>query len=81
MDKIEKALARFSEKERERVRELLLQIKTKNFAQLDFKKLKGNKDVFRIRKGDLRIILRLDNKDKIFILAIERRNDTTYRDF
>lgn len=81
MDRIEKALARLSKKERARIRAALQKIQAKDFAHLDCKKLKGHGDIFRVRKGDVRIILRITKDGEVFILAIERRNDTTYREF
>ena len=41
------------------------------------KKLKGYENIFRVRKGKLIIIFSKEKGD-IFILAIERRRDTTY---
>lgn len=78
MDRIDKALARLSPKEREWVRDILMRIKKDRLDDLDIKKLKGRNDIFRIRKGNIRIIYRIANK-KIFLLAIERRNDNTYK--
>ncbi|MDO8572315.1 MAG: hypothetical protein Q7S11_00925 [bacterium] len=49
-----------------------------DIARLDVKKLKGEKNVFRIRIGDLRIIFTY-KKNLPRIVSIERRNDTTYR--
>ena len=46
---------------------------------LGHKKLKGRDDIFRVRKGSLRIIYRTDAKGKIFVLAIERRREDTYK--
>lgn len=59
------------------MKEILLKIKSKNLEDLDIKKLKGREDVFRIRKGKLRIIF-IYKKQKIYILSIERRSDNTY---
>lgn len=78
MDKIAKALKKLSPKERELIKEILVKLKNKQLENLDCKKLKGRNDIFRIRKGQLRIIYRQDLKGNIFILAIERRSDTTY---
>ncbi|MEK7652906.1 MAG: hypothetical protein AAB358_00260 [Patescibacteria group bacterium] len=78
MDKIAKALEKLSPREREQVRDLLMKIKKNDFIGLDLKKLKGYDDIFRVRKGKLRIIYRRDGKAGIFVLKIERRNDTTY---
>ncbi|MDP2668633.1 MAG: hypothetical protein Q8P07_02250 [bacterium] len=78
MDRIEKAVAKLSSKEREWVRAILEQIGQKQTDNLDIKKLKGREDVFRARKGDIRIMYRIE-KEKIFLLVIERRNDNTYK--
>ncbi|MCR4323127.1 MAG: hypothetical protein NUV61_03525, partial [Candidatus Azambacteria bacterium] len=63
-----------------RVREILEKIVRKDVRGLEIKKLKTRKDIFRVRKGDIRIIYR-DNNGSILILAIERRNDNTYSKF
>jgi len=78
MDKIQKSLGRLTGKERKRVKEILIQLKNWRTEKLDIKKLRGRDDVFRVRKGRIRIIYRLDVRGGIFILTIERRNDKTY---
>ncbi len=78
MDKLDKELKKLSEKERALVKEVLNKIKTGNFYGLDIKKLKGQKNVYRARKGKIRIIYNLE-KERISILSIERRTDTTYK--
>lgn len=78
MNNIEKALKKLSDKERERAREILKKLYAGNTNGLDVKKLKGRDDIFRVRKEDMRIIYRLHG-DTIFILAIERHNDNTYK--
>ncbi len=78
MDKISKALKKFSTKERELVRIILKKLKENDFNGLKFKKLKARKDIYRIRKGDIRIIYRLKNKKSI-LLTIERKSDNTYK--
>lgn len=77
MDKIKKALAKLSEKEIKLVEYILSKLQPGDFQGLDVKKLKGREDIFRVRKGDMRIIYKTENK-KISILAIERRNEKTY---
>lgn len=79
MDKISKALTKFSQKERRRVKEILEKIAAADTRGLNVAKLKGREDIFRARKGDMRIIYRRDNDGKIFVLAIERKNGQTYR--
>lgn len=81
MDKIEKALSRLSQKERELVGVLLAHIMKGDVQEIDVKKLKGYKDIFRVRKGKIRFIYREAENGKIFVLAIERRNEKTYKDF
>jgi len=80
MDKLSKALGRLSVKERRQVKGILLQLTIKNFLGLNIKKLKRRDDIYRVRKGDLRIIYRIVKK-KIFILTIERRSEKTYRGY
>ncbi|MBU3918692.1 type II toxin-antitoxin system RelE/ParE family toxin [Patescibacteria group bacterium] len=78
MDKIDKILNQLSQKEREKIKDTLSQIDNNNFENLDLKKLKDREDLFRVRKGSLRIIFRkIDNSIKI--LAIEHRSSKTYK--
>jgi mRNA-degrading endonuclease RelE of RelBE toxin-antitoxin system len=56
MDKIQKLLNSLSNKEKLKIKEILLKIKSKNLESLDIKKLKGREDIFRVRKEKLRII-------------------------
>jgi mRNA-degrading endonuclease RelE of RelBE toxin-antitoxin system len=78
MDKIRKALEKLTKKERRIVKEILVAIEKGERTGIDIKKLKTRKTVFRIRKGEVRIIYQ-QKGDKINIIAIERRSDTTYK--
>jgi len=78
VDKIQKALNKFSKIEKEIVKKILLKIKSGKFNNLDLKKLKGRNDIYRIRKGKIRIIYRFEKED-IYLMAVERRNDKTYK--
>ncbi len=78
MDKIKKVLGKLTGKEKEKVKQILQEIEKGNFTNLDIKKLKTRQDVFRVRKGSLRIIYRKE-KGRVFILTIERRSDKTYK--
>ncbi len=80
MDKIEKALARLSSKEQAWVKEILAELNSNNAAHLHIQKLKGHTDIYRVRKGDVRVIFRKTSMG-VFILAIERRSEKTYRDY
>ena len=79
MDKVEKALQKLTAKERGRLKQLFTQLRSENVKGLDVKKLKGREDVFRTRKGDLRVIYRVGEKGEVFVLAIERRSEKTYK--
>jgi len=77
MDAIKKALKRLSAKEREWVKDILMKLATDKVQGLDIKKLQGREDIFRVRKGDVRIVYRKNGED-IRVLLIERRNEKTY---
>lgn len=78
-DKIQKLLSRLSSKEREIVKLLILRIKLDDVSGLDIKQLKGHTDLFRVRKGRIRIVYRKTPKD-FLIVRIDRRNEKTYKD-
>jgi len=77
MDPIEKALKKLTQKEREQVKKILAALASKKSFGLDIKKLKGRDDIFRVRKGDIRIVYQKSGS-AIFILLIERRSEKTY---
>ncbi len=79
VDKIEKALKKLTEKERKAIKSILIKIQKEKFRDLDVKKLRGPDDIFRVRKGSIRIIFRKSNEN-ISILSIERKSDKTYKD-
>jgi len=78
MDKIEKALKKLSAKERLQIKHIFTKLNSGKFEGLNIKKLKGREDVFRVKRGDLRIIYRVGGRD-IFILSIDRRREDTYK--
>ena len=77
MDAIEKALKKLTTKDRERVKELLEKLAAGRLYGLDIKKLQGRDDIFRIRKGDIRIVYRKVGS-AVSVLLIERRSEKTY---
>ena len=78
MDKIDKALKKLSKKERKTVSNILTKLIKKDFSGLNLKKLKGYNDIFRAKKGSLRIIFRQE-KNNIKLLSIDRRSESTYK--
>jgi len=81
MDKIAKALKKLSPQENQIIKDILTCLKNKNLQGLDIKKLKGNNDIFRVKKRKIRIIYRLLENNDIMVLAIERRSEKTYKNF
>lgn len=79
MDRIEKEIRKLSERERGWVKEIFKLLRRGKTASLDIKKLKGREDIFRVRKGDIRIIYRLTSRKEIFVLSIEKRKERTYK--
>ncbi len=79
MKDLDKKLKKFSPKEKLVVTDLVEKIAGRNLAGLDCKKLKGLKNFFRVRKGSIRIIFELQAGREPYILAIERRSETTYK--
>jgi mRNA-degrading endonuclease RelE of RelBE toxin-antitoxin system len=81
MDKIKKALENLSHKEKLQIKAILLIIKTGSFSNIDIKKLKNCENIYRIRKGKLRIIFKRHENGQYSVLAVERRSDKTYNSF
>jgi len=78
MDKIAKSLSRLSATEKITFKKILLSIRDDKWKGLDVKKLKGYDNIFRIRKGRLRIIIsKMDSSIKV--VKIERRTDKIYK--
>ena len=78
VDKIQKALNKLSAKERKKIKKVLQDVSKGNLTTYNIKKLKGRKDIYRIRAGNIRIIFRVDSDHDTYLLAVERRSDTTY---
>ena len=78
MDKLLKSLRKLTKKEREQIDKILAKIETDRTTGLDIKKLKGRDDIFRVRKGKLRIIYQKKGTD-IILVMISRRNEGTYK--
>lgn len=79
-DRIQKFLLKLSEKQRREIERLVERIVGGDIDGLDVKKLQGSKNVYRVRKGNFRIIYRM-LENEAFIIAIERRSKSTYREF
>lgn len=80
MNKIEKLLNKLSDKEKIVIKKIVGQIISGDTDGLDVKKLVGNQDIFRIKKGKIRIIFVKKNQGAS-IISIQRRSEKTYKDF
>lgn len=80
MDKITKFLRHLTPKEREKLEEVISNIIADNVANYDRKKLKGHSNLYRIRVNDLRVVY-IDLDDGKNIILIERRSESTYKNF
>lgn len=80
MDKIKKALNKFSAEEQSIAAEQIHLLLIGEDRDLNIKRLKGTYNVFRLRKGRMRILFRITNGE-VEILAIGNRNEKTYRGF
>jgi mRNA interferase RelE/StbE len=78
MPALRKLLSKFDEAERKIIETLIEKVISLNWHGLDIKKLRGYQNIFRIRKGKIRIIFSKNEKN-IFILSIDRRSESTYK--
>lgn len=67
-------------KQRRELARLIERVLRGDVAGLDLKKLVGMRDVYRVRKGKIRIVYHLAS-DEVIVIAVERRSNTTYRKF
>lgn len=79
MDKIDKFLKKLSQKDRDKIDDLTCRIIDKNFAGLNYKKLKGYSNVYRVRKGKIRITFTIDENEIVNIISIGRKQEDTYK--
>lgn len=79
MGNLDKQLKKFSPKERTEIEYLVKRIVARDLTGFDCKKLKGLKNLFRVRKGRIRIIFELVDSKESNIIAIERRTEDTYK--
>lgn len=78
VDQVTKALRKLNNKERMAIDKILKMVKSGEVKTLDAKRLKRNPSVYRVRKGDIRILYQISKGRRVKILAVERRSYTTY---
>ena len=80
-DNFTKFLRKLSRKDKEVILAIYRQILARDFAGLQIRKLVGQKDIFRVRHGRIRVIYWDNGKDTPEILKATFRDDSTYREF
>lgn len=78
MDKVDKALRKLTSKEKGRIKNIIKALQSGHFANLDIKKLKEREDIFRVRRGNLRIIYQIRD-NHVFILKLGYKKEDTYK--
>jgi mRNA-degrading endonuclease RelE of RelBE toxin-antitoxin system len=76
-DKISKFLQKLPPKDLKIIKEVILLLSKNQIDNLNVKKLKGSTNIYRARKGNIRIIFSKE-KDVVKILQISKRDDQTY---
>ena len=79
MGNLDKQLKKLSPEERVEIERLVERIVDRDLKGIDCKKLKGSRNLFRVRKGRIRIIFELIDNKESNIIVIERRTENTYK--
>ena len=80
MERIKKFLRKLPETQQDEIDGILYEIEHGETQGLDVKKLKGHKNLYRIRVGDIRIVFSKENRS-FNIIFIGRRGDSKYQRF
>jgi len=80
MDKISKVVKKLNSKDAIKIANTIELLVKNNLNNLNIKRLKGYKDIFRIRVGNYRIIFKKE-MEKVIILHIGNRDDKTYKNY
>ena len=80
MDKIQKALAKLPREHRQNFDALMVKLMARDFLGLNMVKMKGQKDIYRVKHGRLRVIFRM-NQQGLFVMGASLRSEKTYRNF
>lgn len=80
MDKIKKFLRKLTFQEQLEIDLVIEMIVSDKVDDLDVKRLQGYWDIFRVRKGNFRVIFKKTSEGNR-ILEVTRRNDNTYNKY
>ena len=80
VDRITKRLNKLSRKDRDAAELVLARVKRGELKALHVKKLRGSDNLFRVRKGRVRVIFAVQGKN-YEIIDVDLRSDTTYKKY
>lgn len=80
VDKITKFLKKLNRKDLEKVNQYIEHLLVRDFSGYDIRKLTSYENIFRMKRGRIRIIYHDDNKNEIRILKVSFRDEATYQD-
>lgn len=80
MDRVKKFLRKLSPSDQDDIGGVLQKIKKGNTEGLNVKKLRGYTNLFRVRKGDIRIVFHQEDGN-FNVIFIGRRGDSKYNQF
>lgn len=80
MDKVKKAIAKLPKEYKAQFDLLMLKLWARDLVRLNLIKLKGYKDLYRVRKGRLRVIFKMA-EGNIEVVQVDLRSEKTYRNF
>ena len=79
MNEIEKMLLKFTDEERMLYRMIVQKLEERDTIGLNIKKLRGFRDIYRVRKRKVRIIFKYGDDGHVKVLTLDRRSEDTYR--
>lgn len=77
VDKLTKFLKKRDRKTALSILDMLEQLSRGDLSNMDVKKIRGRKNVFRIRKGRIRIVF-AKRGNRIFVIRVDYRDEHTY---
>jgi len=79
MNKTQKFIQKLSPKNRDKILQTAILISNNQINNLDYKKLKGSNNLYRVRVGKFRIIFLKDKNNNYQIKEITKRDNNTYK--
>lgn len=80
MDRLKKALAKLPKEHKANFDFIISRLLSGDFTGLQIAKIRGQKDVYRVKRGRLRVVFRIASRE-ILIISVSLRSEKTYRDF